>query len=63
MKRPFQKYIFKNDHDNVVLTMPLLAAGFYVWLGCVVAILGFIEELIVFRFSRRKIDRRKNAWK
>lgn len=44
----------KANHDNVVLTMHLLSAGFYVWIAFVVfSLLIFLAEIIMHRIKSK----------
>jgi hypothetical protein len=48
----------KRNHDNVVLSMHLLSAGFYVWLAFLaVSLLVFFAEIILFRVAKFRIGR------
>lgn len=57
----FPKAVQPDEDGPQILTMYILSAGFYLWLGTVfVACLVFIGEHVVRYFSKRRREFRKN---
>lgn len=49
------EYYDKSNHDNVVMSLHLLSAGFYVWLTCVlISLIALFAEIITHYIQKSK---------